>query len=107
MPIKTRIYRCEKNFQLDILKDIMETYETFGLVVIDARDAILALLKGKAIVPVIKTHSHVPGKFRAGGQSALRFSRNREIAIKDHFKKVKRGCFSFANRKKILQRQNS
>lgn len=88
VPINTRTYRCEKKFQLDILKDMLDTYETYGLVVVDARDAIIALLKGKAIVPLLKTHSHVPGKFKAGGQSALRFARNREIAVKDHFKKV-------------------
>lgn len=88
IPINTRTYRCDKNFQLDILRDMMETYETFGMVVLDARDAIIALLKGKAIIPQLKTHSHVPGKFRAGGQSAVRFARNREIAVKDHFKKV-------------------
>ncbi|HDM43578.1 MAG TPA: hypothetical protein ENG02_00085, partial [Candidatus Woesearchaeota archaeon] len=27
-----------------------------------------ALLKGKAIIPLVKTHSEVPGKFKAGGQ---------------------------------------
>jgi peptide chain release factor subunit 1 len=88
IPLKTRIYRCEKNFQVDILKDMASATEVYGLVVIDSRDATIALLKGKAVVPILKTHSHVPGKFRAGGQSALRFARNREIAVKEHFKKV-------------------
>ncbi len=35
-----------------------------------------------------KTHSEVPGKFKAGGQSAQRFARIREEAYKDHFKKI-------------------
>lgn len=88
IPLNTRIYRCDKNFQLDILKTMLETKDIFGMVVIDARDAIVALLKGKTIVPLTTAHSHVPGKFKAGGQSAMRFSRNREIALHDHFKKV-------------------
>jgi len=88
IPIKMRMYRCDKNFQLDLLFEILETKETYGLVVIDARDAILALLKGKSIVPLVSTHSHIPGKMKAGGQSAARFARNREIAIHDHYKKV-------------------
>lgn len=88
IPLKTRIYRCDKNFQVDILKDMTMATEVYGLLVMDARDATIALLKGKAVVPLIKTHSHVPGKFKAGGQSALRFARNREIAVKEHFKKV-------------------
>ena len=88
VPLKTRIYRCDKEFVLDILRDLMEVKELYGLVVIDRRDANIAYLKGKTIVPVLKTHSQVPGKFKAGGQSAARFSRIREGAIKDHFKKV-------------------
>lgn len=88
IPLKMRLYKCDKNFDLEILRQMLETKEVYGLVVIDARDAILALLKGKMIVPLTKTHSHVPGKFKAGGQSAVRFQRNREIAVKDHFGKV-------------------
>ena len=54
----------------------------------DRRDANIALLKGKTIIPLVKTHSEVPGKFRAGGQSAMRFHRIIEGAAKDHYKKV-------------------
>jgi len=88
IPLKTRIYRCDKQFVLDLLEDMLETKEVYGLVVVDRRDANIAFLKGKTIIPLLKTHSHVPGKQRAGGQSAARFSRIREGAIKDHFKKV-------------------
>lgn len=88
VPLKTRIYKCDKTFELDILRDMLEEKEVYGLVVMDARDAIIALLKGKSIIPLMKTHSHVPGKMKAGGQSAVRFQRNRELAIKDHYKKV-------------------
>ncbi len=88
VPLKTRIYRCDKNFQLDLLIDMLEVKECYGLIVVDKRDANIALLKGKAIIPLSKTHSEVPGKMRAGGQSAQRFARNRELAAKAHFKKV-------------------
>lgn len=88
VPIATRIYRCDKMFHLDVLRDLCETKEFYGLVVMDARDAHLAVLKGKRIVPLTKIHSHVPGKQKAGGQSALRFAHNRDLAIKDHMKKT-------------------
>ncbi|MBS3132489.1 peptide chain release factor aRF-1 [Candidatus Woesearchaeota archaeon] len=88
LPIKTRIYRCDKEFLLDILRDMLDTKEVYGLVVVDRRDAIIALLKGKSIIPLLKTHSEVPGKTKAGGQSAHRFERIREGAKIDHFKKV-------------------
>jgi len=88
VPLKTRIYRCDKQFVLEILNDMIEIKEVYGLVVMDQRDAMLAFLKGKSIIPIRKTHSEVPGKIRAGGQSAPRFARLREGAIKDHYKKV-------------------
>lgn len=88
VPLNIRIYRCDKNFVTDILEEIMVDHNVYGLVVLDRRDAILALLKGKTIVPLQKTHSEVPGKFKAGGQSAQRFARIREGAYKDHFKKI-------------------
>src|SRR3989338_5138256 len=88
IPLKTRIYRCDKEFVLDILMDMLEAKEVYGLVVMDRRDANIALLKGKTIVPIVKTHSEVPGKFKAGGQSAQRFHRLIEGAAKDHYKKV-------------------
>ncbi len=88
VPMNQRLYRCDKQFILDPLIDICETKEAYGLIVMDRRDANIALLRGKAIIPLVKTHSEVPGKFRAGGQSAQRFARLREGAAKDHYKKV-------------------
>ncbi|HLC84571.1 MAG TPA: peptide chain release factor aRF-1 [Candidatus Nanoarchaeia archaeon] len=88
IPLDQRLYRCDKEFVLDFLNDLVAHAEVYGLVVMDRRDAMLALLRGKAIVPLMKTHSEVPGKMRAGGQSAQRFARIREGAIKDHYKKI-------------------
>ncbi len=88
IPVQTRIYRCDKTFVLDILEEMLEEKSIYGLVVIDRRDADIALLKGKTILHLAKTHSHVPGKFKAGGQSAMRFHRIIEGAAKDHYRKV-------------------
>jgi peptide chain release factor subunit 1 len=88
IPLNTRIYRCDKTFVLDLLETMLEIKEVYGLVVMDRRDANIAYLKGKTIVPLVKTHSEVPGKIKAGGQSAARFARNTELAAKAHYKKV-------------------
>ena len=88
IPLGQRLYRCDKTFVVDVLKDIVEERAIYGLVVMDRRDATIALLKGKTIIPIRKTHSEVPGKTRAGGQSAQRFERLREGAKKEHFKKI-------------------
>ncbi len=87
-PLNFRTYRCDKEFLLEPLQEMIETKEVYGLVVMDRRDAMIAILKGKTIIPVRNTHSEVPGKMRAGGQSAMRFSRLREGATKDHYKKI-------------------
>jgi len=88
VPLKTRIYRCDKTFVLEILEGMLEAKEVYALIVMDRRDGDIALLKGKSIVPLMKTHSEVPGKTRAGGQSSARFERLREGAAKDHYKKI-------------------
>lgn len=88
VPLKQRIYRCDKEFVMDALMDMLESKEVYGLVVMDRRDAAIALLKGKAVIPLVKTHSQVPGKTRAGGQSSVRFARLREGAKIEHYKKI-------------------
>ena len=88
VPMKQRLYRCDKVFILEPLNELLDDESVYGLVVMDRRDAMIGLLKGKTIVPIRKTHSEVPGKTRAGGQSSVRFARLREGATKDHYKKI-------------------
>lgn len=88
VPLNQRLYRCDKTFILDALEAMLADESVYGLVVMDRRDAMIGLLKGKSIVPVRKTHSEVPGKMRAGGQSSVRFARLREGATKEHYKKI-------------------
>ena len=77
-PLKIRIYRCDKEFVLEPISDMLETKEIYGLVVMDRREGNIALLKGKSIIPLARSTSNVPGKTKAGGQSAARYSRIRE-----------------------------
>jgi peptide chain release factor subunit 1 len=88
VPFKIRVYRCDKTFVLEPLKEMLEEKEVYGLVVMDRREADIALLRGKTIVPVTSAKSNVPGKTRAGGQSAARFMRLREDAAKEFYKKI-------------------
>ncbi len=88
IPSSQRLYRCDKEFILHPLREIVEHENVYGLVVLDRRDGMIGLLKGKKIVPVVQTHSEVPGKHKSGGQSAMRFERLREGATIEHFKKI-------------------
>ncbi|MCD1294471.1 peptide chain release factor 1 [Methanocella sp. CWC-04] len=76
-------YRCGSAFELDKLEDMLVDKKTFGLLVLDRREATIGLLKGKHITPMRHLTSTVPGKQRKGGQSSHRFQQLRLIAIND------------------------
>ncbi|MGM5483186.1 MAG: peptide chain release factor aRF-1, partial [Nanobdellota archaeon] len=88
LPLNTRIYRCDKQFHLDLLRDMMDDKDVYGLVVLDRREADIAILKGKTIKRLSSFSSNVPGKTKAGGQSAARYGRIREDAAKEFYKRV-------------------
>lgn len=87
-PINTRIYRCDQTFLLDLLQDMLETKGAYGLIVMDRREANVGFLKGTSITSIFHLTSGVPGKTRAGGQSAARFSRIREEEAKAFYNRI-------------------
>ncbi|MBU2589914.1 MAG: peptide chain release factor aRF-1 [Nanoarchaeota archaeon] len=88
MPINVRTYRCDQTFQLDLLKEFLEHKESYGLIILDRKEATIGMLKGTQITELVSMHSSVPGKFKAGGQSASRFARIREEATKEFLNRV-------------------
>jgi peptide chain release factor subunit 1 len=82
-PITSYSYRCGSNFETDKLDDMLVDRKTFGLIVVDRREATIGLLKGKRVTPMRHLNSTVPGKQRKGGQSSHRFQQLRLIAISD------------------------
>ncbi len=93
-PLSVRTYHCGKKFLLKPLKYILEPKRAYGLISIDRQDAAIALLKGTIVEIKYKESSAVPGKFKAGGQSAARFQRVRENLAKSWYDKISR----YANR---------
>ncbi len=87
-PLKVRIYRCDKTFVIEPLKDILQIEEVYGLLVMDRREATIGLLEGKKIEVLRRLTSGVPGKIKAGGQSAARFERITEGLAKEFFRRV-------------------
>jgi len=68
LPIKTRLYRCDKEFVLEPLQELLEAKEIYGLLVMDRKEATIGILEGKRIETVQKMTSGIPSKVRAGGQ---------------------------------------
>ncbi|MCH7850446.1 MAG: peptide chain release factor 1 [Nanoarchaeota archaeon] len=86
--LKIKIYRCDQTFVLGPLQEMLETDEVYGLLIIERNEATIGILDGKHIKILQHMTSGIPGKTRAGGQSAQRFARIRESAAKEFFKRV-------------------
>jgi len=87
-PITTFLYRCDSDFYLEPLLDMLVDKKVYGLVVIDRSEATVGILRGKRISVVRNLPSLVPSKHRMGGQSAQRFERLIEISANEYYKKV-------------------
>ena len=87
-PVTVKLYWCDQVFRLEPLEEMMKEKEIYGILCLDKNEADIALLKGKKIETAAHLESIVPGKTRAGGQSAARFSRIREGLKHDWFKRV-------------------
>jgi len=87
-PIKVKLYWCDQKFELEPLEDMMKEKEIYGLLVLDRSEANFAILRGKKIKIVQNMDSIVPGKTRAGGQSAARYGRVREGMLNDFLKEI-------------------
>jgi peptide chain release factor subunit 1 len=106
IPLNMRLYRCDQTFVTEPLEEMTETQEVYGLLVIERKEATIGLLEGTRIKVLQKMTSMVPGKIKAGGQSAQRYSRVIEGMAKDFYKKIadvmKQEFFEMKNLKGIL-----
>jgi len=87
-PIGIYYYRCEHRFMLEPLYELLRADDAFGILVIDSKAATFAMLKGKRADIVKDISSGVAGKTRAGGQSARRYERLRQMHLNEFFTRV-------------------
>lgn len=83
-----RLYRCDQHFIVEPLKAMFHQGNSYALIVLDNREVTFGSLEGARITELKHLKSMVPGKFSKGGQSAMRFSREREGLIKDFYKEI-------------------
>ncbi len=86
--LTAKVYRCDQIFVLEHLKEMVKEKEIYGLIVLDAREANIGLLKGKSTERLKHLESTVPSKTVKGGMSAGRFDRLREDALNEFLTKV-------------------
>jgi peptide chain release factor subunit 1 len=87
-PIQVYLYRCDARFHTEHLQEFLKEKETYGIIVLDSSHASFATVRGKSLDIIKQITSGIPGKFRAGGQSAKRFVRQREAKLQEYFNRV-------------------
>jgi len=87
-PINIYFYRCDAKFHLEPLMEMATERDAFGVIVIDSTEAVVGMVRGQRMEILQEFTSGIPGKHRAGGQSARRFERIREQAMNDYFRRV-------------------
>lgn len=105
-PVQSRHYRCDKEFVLEPLRQMIVDDRVYGLIVLDKSEAAIGYLQGSNVKTAYTMESNVPGKTRAGGQSAQRFARLRESMLdtflKDIAEKSKNAFLQKARDDKLL-----
>ena len=87
-PLNISVYRCDSSFFLEPLQRIIDFTDSYGIVVMDGREAIVAILKGTQTIVIKKLNSTAHAKVRKGGQSARRYERLIEESIELFYKRV-------------------
>jgi len=87
-PVYVYLYRCDSRFHTEHIQELLREKETYGIILIEASGATLATLQGRRLEIVREVTSGVPGKTRAGGQSARRYERLREMRLQEYFRRV-------------------
>ncbi len=87
-PINVNLYRCDDHFHTEYLEDVLKEKDVYGLISIDVNNAAIGVLEGNRLEVLGEYTSGIPGKHRAGGQSARRFERLREMEIHNYFDRI-------------------
>jgi len=86
--LNVKLYRCDSAFFTDPLVEMLEPDNVYGILAIDNKEATLAVLSGKKYNIISKQTSSVPGKIKAGGQSAHRYEQLRINAQNEFYARI-------------------
>ncbi|CAB3225666.1 unnamed protein product [Arctia plantaginis] len=87
-PIKTSLYLCDNKFHTEALMTLLVSNEKVGFIVIDGNGVLFGSLEGNVREVLYKYSVDLPKKHGRGGQSALRFSRQRMEKRHNYIRKV-------------------
>jgi peptide chain release factor subunit 1 len=87
-PINTSLYLCDNKFHTEALKELLESDEKFGFIIMDGNGTLFGVLAGSTRTVLHKFSVDLPKKHGRGGQSALRFARLRLEKRHNYVRKV-------------------
>ena len=87
-PINTSLYLCDNKFETGPLKELLETDDKFGFIIVDGNGALFGTLQGNTREILHKFSVDLPKKHRRGGQSSVRFARLRMESRHNYLRKV-------------------
>jgi peptide chain release factor subunit 1 len=102
-PINVYFYRCDARFHIEPLLDMVRERDAYGVLVIDSAEAVVAVVRGQRMDVLQEFTSGIPGKHRAGGQSARRFERIREQAMNDYFRRIAAHAYELLSKEQGLK----
>jgi peptide chain release factor subunit 1 len=87
-PINTSLYLCDNKFHTEALRELLESDDKFGFIVMDGNGSLFGTLSGNTRAVLHKISVDLPKKHGRGGQSALRFARLRLEKRHNYVRKV-------------------
>ena len=79
---------CDDKFHTKDLSELLRSESTFGFIVMDGSGTLFGTLGGNTRHVIHKFSVDLPKKHSRGGQSALRFSRQRDEKRHNYVRKV-------------------
>jgi peptide chain release factor subunit 1 len=79
---------CDDKFHTEDLSELLTSDATFGFIVMDGHGTLFGTLAGNAREVIHKFTVDLPKKHSSGGQSAFRFSRQRDEKRHNYVRKV-------------------
>jgi len=87
-PINTSLYMCDQYFHIDGLRDLMDDQEVFGFIIMNGDGCLYGTVHGNTRTILYQFSVQLPKKHGRGGQSSVRFARQRLEARHNYLHKV-------------------
>lgn len=92
-PIREFRYLCDKRFRIELIEDLYQEYDDYGVLYLAGCEYTFYVLNGKDLYEITKTtRKKLPRTHKRGGQSQNRIARLRDEAIHVYLGKLNEAC---------------